>query len=259
MRPSFHTALAEIEPVGWYYQARMRCLRRLIERFAAPGAAKLEILDVGCGTGGTANSLRRFGHVTGLEPSSVAIELLKARYPDLEVVQGAVENISSLLKPASFDMATILGVLYHRDVADPALALHQVSHALKPGGWIVWNDAVYPILARAHDDFVETGRRFRPREMHALLEAEGFKVRFASHLVGWGFPIALVLAMLHRARQWVFRPRRDNDQLCDDRPLPPLLNTMLREVTYFEWACSLRHIKLPFGVSYLMIAQKQVP
>lgn len=272
MHPQAYATLATMEPVGWYYQARARCLARLIGRFVAPDGGKLDILDVGCGTGGTSTSLGRFGHVTGLEPSPMAIALLKARYPHLDVVPGGVADIDALLAPASFDLATIMGVLYHRDVADPAGALRQVNRVLRPDGWIVWNEAVYPILARAHDELVQAGRRFHPRAMRTLLEAEGFRVRFGSHLLGWGFPFGLALAMMHRAKRWVLRGRRDDDPGCDDascddascddasrddRPLPRLLNALLRELTYFEWACSLAHLKVPCGVSYLVIAQKQ--
>jgi SAM-dependent methyltransferase len=258
MHPNAYTTLAAIEPVGWYYQARIRCLHQLIERFVAPGPARLEILDVGCGTGGTSNSLRRFGHVTGLESSPAAIALLKAHYQDLDVVQGEVDDIPVLLGSTSFDLATIMGVLYHRNVTDPAAALRQISHALTPDGWIVWNESVYPILARRHDQFCEAGRRFRPWEMRMLLEAEGFTVRFGSHLLGWGFPIALALAMLNRASKLVIRSHQSDDHVSDDRPLPPFLNAMLREFTYLEFACSLRGLKMPFGVSYLVIAQKSV-
>jgi SAM-dependent methyltransferase len=256
MHPDAYTSLAAIESEGWYYQARVRCVERLIERFVAPDGKRLEILDVGCGTGGTTAALGRYGRVRGLEPSPLAIELCNARYPESHVVQGGAGDIAALFGAGTFDLATIMGVLYHRGVADPAEALRQVNHALKPGGWIIWNEGVYPILARAHDTFVEAGRRFRPREMRALLEAAGFSVRFGSHLLGWGFPLALALGMLHRARSWTAPARSYDGHVSDDRPLPRPLNAALRELTCFEWACSLRSLKLPFGVSYLVIAEK---
>jgi SAM-dependent methyltransferase len=256
MHPDAYTSLAAVESDGWYYQARIRCVGRLIERFVAPRGSTLEILDVGCGTGGTTAALARFGHVRGLEPSPLAIELCNSRYPESDVVQGRAGDIAELFAAGSFDLATIMGVLYHRDVADPADALRQVNHALKPGGWIIWNEGVYPMLARGHDAFVEAGRRFRPREMRRLLGTAGFNVRFASHLLGWGFPLAFGLGMLHRARRWMTPARRYAGHVSDDRPLPRPLNVVLRELTYLEWACSLRRLKLPFGVSYLVIAQK---
>lgn len=256
MHPRAYTSLAALEEVGWYYQARARCLTRLIERYVSTQRGPLRILDVGCGTGGTSHALCRFGKVTGIEPSTQAIELLRARYPGIEVMQGTVDELSTLVRPESFDLATVMGVLYHRQVLDPAEALAKIHAALAPGGWLVWNEGVYPLLAREHDEFVEAGRRFRPKQMCRLLESQGFRVRFGSHLLAWGFPIALSLAMLHRAQRWMQPAPNFDDHVSDDRPLPVALNALLREVTYFEWACSLHHLKLPWGVSYLVIAQK---
>jgi hypothetical protein len=115
---------------------------------------------------------------------------------------------------------------------------------------------VHPILARTHDAFVEAGRRFRPREMRALLAGAGFRVQFASHLLGWAFPIALSLSLSHRVRQSLLGPRAFDSHTSDDRPLPGVVNAALRELTYLEWACSRWYIKMPLGVAYLAIAQK---
>ncbi len=256
MHPDAYTSLAAMEQVGWYYQARARCLQRLVERFVAPDGRPLEILDVGCGTGGTSAALVRFGHVVGLEPSDLALRLLKERHPELDVVPGGVADVDALFSAERFDLATIMGVLYHRNVTDPAESLRKVQRVLRPGGWLIWNEGVYPMLARTHDEFVEAGRRFRPREMGALLDEAGFRVRFASHLLGWAFPVALALALSHRARRALFGPRKYDDHVSDDRPQPRVVNALLRELTYLEWACSLRHLKAPVGVAYLAIAQK---
>ncbi len=234
----------------------MRCVGRLIERYVAGDRGRLDILDVGCGTGGTSQSLRRFGRVTGIEPAAQAIELLKSRYPDLDVRQGSADQIGELLPPGSFDLATIMGVLYHRAVIEPANALAQVNGALRGGGWLIWNEGVHPILARAHDEFVESDRRFRPREMHALVESQGFRVHAAAHLAAWGFPIALSLSLAQRLRRRLFTARDYSGHVSDDRPLPAIVNATLRELTYREWWCAQHGAKLPFGVSYLLIAQK---
>jgi SAM-dependent methyltransferase len=254
MHPDAYTSLAANEERGWYYQARGRCVRRLIERHVSHDSP-LDILDVGSGTGGTSQSLCRFGRVTCLEPSAQALRLA-ARYPELKLVCGATNQIGALLPAASFDLVTIMGVLYHRDVADPADALAQVNGALRPGGWLIWNEGVHPILARAHDEFVESGRRFGPREMRALVESRGFRVRGAAHLAAWGFPIALALSLTQRLKRRLFAARDYAGHVSDDRPLPALLNAALREITYREWWCAQHVAALPFGVSYLLIAEK---
>ena len=256
MHPDAYTSLAANEQQGWYYQARVRCVGRLIERYVAGDRGRLDILDVGCGTGGTSQSLRRFGRVTGIEPAAQAIELLKSRYPDLDVLQGSADQIGELLPPGSFDLATIMGVLYHRAVIEPANALAQVNGALRGGGWLIWNEGVHPILARAHDEFVESGRRFRPREMRALGRVAGLSGprRGAPGSLGLSDCLVVVAGPAPQATA-VFRADYSG-HVSDDRPLPAIVNATLRELTYREWSCAQHGAKLPFGVSYLLIAQK---
>ncbi len=182
MQPNAYRALAQSEQQGWYYQARARAVATLVREFI-PHSVELKILDVGCGTGGTSHAFEKLGRVTGLEPNELAIDLLRARYPDLLAICGTVEQIPDLFAPASFDLATIMGVLYHANVVEPVVALRNIRQSLKPSGWIVWNEAAYPFLKRQHDDFVQTGRRFYPHQMHRALEEAGFEVLFGSHLL----------------------------------------------------------------------------
>jgi SAM-dependent methyltransferase len=256
MQANAYRALAEREDQGWYYQARIRAVKTLIRKFL-PRSLRLDILDVGCGTGGTSHALQTLGQVTGLEPNELAIRLLRSKYPTLNVVQGTIGQLPSLVKPSSHDLAIVMGVLYHANVADPASALRTIRAALKPGGWMIWNEAAYPFLAREHDRFVHSQRRFYPRQMHCLLEEAGFEVQFGSHLLAWAFPIGLALAAAHQARQWFativpLKPERDP---ADDRHLPAFLNSALCRVTYWEWYASLKRLKFPFGISYLVVAR----
>jgi hypothetical protein len=62
--------------------------------------------------------------------------------------------------------------------------------------------------------------------------------------------------MLHRTRRALSVAHPADNHISDDRPLPKPINALLREITYFEWACSRLRLKLPFGVSYLAIAAK---
>jgi SAM-dependent methyltransferase len=260
MQPNAYRALAQNEPQGWYYHARVRAVKTLVRKFL-PRASGLEILDVGCGTGGTSHALEELGCVTGLEPSALAVEILHANYPHLRVVPGSVDDVPELFNKQSFDLATIMGVLYHVNVIDPVVSLANIRQAIKPGGWIVWNEAVYPWLARQHDDFVHAGRRFYPRQMHRMLAQAGFEVRFGSHLLAWAFPVAAGLAIANRARQFLSSvlPLKPAADPADDRHLPTCLNWALGQLTYAEWYAALKMAKLPFGVSYLVIAQNASP
>ncbi len=262
MKPNAYRTLAQNEEHGWYYEARRRAIARLIDDFVRGGEQgprePLELLDVGCGTGGTTEFLSNYGHVTGVEPSPLAIELLRQNHPDVQVVQGGVDELSKLLPAHEYDLATLLGVLVCRAVKDPLQGLVNIRRALKPGGWLIWNEAAYPFLTRQHDEFVEASRRFYPSEMRGMLIDAGYDVVYGSHMLSWGFPIAATLAAAYRLKRLVGLGRRpvDEQDETDDRPLPEWLNDLLMKVTYGEWALGLSGLKLPLGVSYLVLARK---
>ncbi len=263
MKSQAYVTLAANEEHGWYYEARRRAVASLIERFVLTERSQhepLQILDVGCGTGGTSAALRPFGAVTGIEPSPLARKLLAERYPDLSVLAGGVDDLDTLVRGGSFDLSTIMGVLYSRHVRDPGAALACVQRSLRPGGYLIWNEAAYPFLHRQHDDFVETARRFYPSQMRSLLAQHGFEVLDGSHLLGWAFPIAAALsaAFRLRCRLWGAPPQEEEQPSTDDQPLPRWLNGLLMRLTYAEWRVGHSTIKCPLGVSYLVMARKVV-
>jgi len=273
-----YRSMAREEGRNWYYRARRRAIRTLVERYLGPRAGERKILDVGCGTGGTTAFLAGLGDVTGVEPSELAIQLCRETYPQLRVLRGRVQDLAALVPAGTFDLATVLGVLYHKDVPDPRAGLEAVGRCLRSGGWILWGDCVYPCLARQHDEFVQAERRFYPRQMHRLLAEAGFRVAASAPMLGWAFPLALGLAVTHRIKrrfhfaggpfQAVSEERRPGKAVprsggaglslerTDDRPLPGPLNAALEGLTYWEWRLSLWGLKMPFGVSRLILAQK---
>jgi len=259
VNPNAYRSMAREETRNWYYRARGRAIRELLGRYVCPEVADPKILDVGCGTGGTAVLLAEYGDVTGVEPSELAIQLCHESYPRLRVLQGAVQDLAALVPAGAFDLATVLGVLCHKDVPDPLCGLRAIGRCLRPGGWLVWGDCVYPCLSREHDEFVGAARRFYPRQMHRLLTEAGFRVLASAHLLGWAFPLALGLAAVHRLRRRFGRNGQAvaERQSTDDRPLPGPLNAALEAITYWEWRLSLAGLNIPLGVSRLILARKQ--
>lgn len=257
MEPHVYKRLVEMEQTGWYYVARRNAIRDLIVRFIAPGSKRLKILDIGCGTGGNTNFLATFGDVTGLEPSSLAIKLLIERYPNLKIVKGGAEDIPMKFQRQTFDLCTILGVLCQKGVSNPERVLQDVCAMLKGGGWLIWSEGVYPFLTRQLDEETHGARRFYPRQMCSFLTENGFKIQFKTHLVSWGFPISLALAFLYRFKKDSSAHKKNEaDEAPEMKIQNRYINNLLYAITRLEWKLSMDVFPPPFGVSYLILAQK---
>jgi SAM-dependent methyltransferase len=248
-------AVNEVE--HWYYRARIQAIETLIRRYVLSDCDDFDILDVGCGTGGTSAHLSKLGNVTGLEPSTIALDLLRNRYPSLEAIRGTIDDLPALFPEKRFHLVTVLGVLNHRRVIDAQDALQKVAAVLHDDGWIIWGDCVYPCLARSHDEAVECERRFYPNQMHRMLGLSQFNVVFSSHFLGWGFPVALGMAAAHRLAKaaGLVRRQQSEDSVDDHAPVAPL-NYLLHRLTYWEWLAGLWGFKAPLGVSRLILARK---
>jgi ubiquinone/menaquinone biosynthesis C-methylase UbiE len=101
----------------------------------APRAGE-RILDVGCGTGAALGAvLRRVAaDATGIDPSETMARMAHARLRGRAAVyRSGIETMP--FKPATFDAALLLNVLYFCDEEGAQLA--RVRQVLKPGGRIV--------------------------------------------------------------------------------------------------------------------------
>ena len=147
----------------------------LAEAAAAPGrdGAPLEVVDAGGGTGGFAVPLAEAGHhVTVVDPSPDSLAALARRADErglgdrVRGLQGDLDDLASLVPPASADLVLCHSVL--QVVDDTAVALAALAATLRQGGrlsLLVGNrDAV--VLARALAG--------RPEEAaHALTDPAG--------------------------------------------------------------------------------------
>jgi 2-polyprenyl-3-methyl-5-hydroxy-6-metoxy-1,4-benzoquinol methylase len=105
----------------------LRRKRRIIEK--ATGLRKSKILDIGCGTGYFAGTMKKSGwDVTGIEPNKKAREYGSKRF-GIDIL--SPEQISGLASQ-SFDCITMWHVLEH--FQDPFGYAEEIVRLLKPGG-----------------------------------------------------------------------------------------------------------------------------
>ena len=163
--------------------------RREMEPFVPAGAAT--VLDVGCGAGAFAATLRsarpgRQLEIWGVELIPEAAALARGTL-DQVLVGDAVVRVAEL-PDARFDCVVMNDVLEH--LAEPAPLLRQARRVLKPGGALVaslpnvrYFFNVWDLAVRGRWDYVDEGildrthlRFYTRSSLRRLLADEGFAV-----------------------------------------------------------------------------------
>ncbi|NTU86169.1 MAG: class I SAM-dependent methyltransferase, partial [Chloroflexales bacterium] len=160
MEKSEYTTMAAVELRHWWYGGMRAISAALLDR-PYGGRRDLRILDAGCGTGGDALYLGRYGQVVGLDYAGEAAALVGERLPG-RFARGSVLELP--FADDSFDLVTSFDVLYHQGVPDEAPALAEARRVLCPGGRLLVRLPAYEWLRSRHDRQVHTRRRYTAPE-----------------------------------------------------------------------------------------------
>jgi SAM-dependent methyltransferase len=150
----------------------------------APGPATT-VLEIGSGVGFWTEYLRERGvtRYTGNDIAPVAIERLRARYPDFTWVEGSAGDV--VLPAATFDLALMIDVTQHiTDDSAFARAMHTVWQALRPGGAFAvtyWDPGMNRLLATK----LRLNRIEKPRPLSAYTALWGAEVTVLASAVSF--------------------------------------------------------------------------
>jgi len=242
-----YETMAAVEHTHWWYRGMRALAAAWLDQAYLPAAAA-DILDAGCGTGGNAEFLKRYGHVTGIDLAPLALELGRRRLP------GGLARASVLELPfgdASFDLVCSFDVLYHRDVLRERDALAETHRVLRPGGRLLIRLPAYRWLYSSHDRSVHTRARYTAGGVRALLVGCGLRVERLSYINSLPLPIAVGQRLLER----VVSGDANGDDSHMAMPSAPL-NTALGMVLSTEAAWLRRGGSFPAGLSVLALARK---
>lgn len=241
MERSEYVTMAAVEANHWWYGG-MRAIAAALLDEVYGGRRDLRILDAGCGTGGNALFLQRYGQVVGIDLAPDALEFGGPRLPG-RLARGSVLELP--FADGSFDLVTSFEVLYHRGVPDEAPALAEAWRGLVPGGRLLIRLPAFELLRGKHDRAVHGRRRYTAREVRGMLEAQGFRVERVSYVNSLLLPLPLAQRLLERALPQVER------ETSDLAPPPKLLNEALRWPMAAEAAWLARGGSFPVGLSVI--------
>ena len=246
MKSGEYEIMFRVEERHWWYRALRRFLVHHLNRFL-PGWQDRDILDAGCGTGGNLQHLGACPNHTGIDLADEAIDYCQQRgLPN--IIQGNVTQLP--LEDQSQDAVISTSVLYHQWVENVEDALQEFHRVLRPGGWLFIDVPAFKSLHSPHDEAVLTARRFTRGMLREQLSSNGFTIRRMSYWNSFLFPLVWLVR-----RFGLVRSGRD---FGPERSPGGLVNSSLNLLLALEFQLS-RLLRLPFGVSLAVVAQKTPP
>jgi SAM-dependent methyltransferase len=235
--------MAELDQHHWWFLARRRILKALIERVVRP-PKKARILEVGCGTGHNLAMLKTFGRVEASELDRCARAVANKRLPG-KVKEAKLPDLS-MFERNGYDLIALLDVLEH--VPDDLASLRAIHRRLKPGGALLMTVPANPWMWSAHDAAHHHFRRYTKKQLEELFLRSGLEVQLLTYFNSLLFPLVAAARLLGKIT------RRDS---ADDKLPSEWVNAVLDKIFGFE-ARLLGRVPMPFGVSLVAVVRRPV-
>ncbi len=244
MEQNEYQKLYELEEKYWWHVGRQDIIFRQIKKLGKVDKKPIDILDVGCGTGINFKILSKFGSVTGVDESSLAISFCQKRGIK-RVIKGQAEKIPQA--DSSYDLVCAFDLIEH--VEDDLVALKEFYRVCRPGGYVFILAPAYQFLWSEHDEALHHKRRYSLSDLHRKMSLAGFSLIKRSYLItllffpilGFRFIKSLINSKSGPKASYVI--------------LPSSLNTFFIWLLKIE-SLLLTKINFPFGASVLCIGQK---
>ncbi len=239
------------EDAHWWFASRTWALVGMLDRCVATDDQR--VLDVGCGAGNMIHHLARYGPVIGFDSHAKPLSVAHTR--GYVVSQGRGEAMP--FPDGAFDIVAALDTIEH--IADEEAVLRECARTVRPGGLLVLTGPAFMFLWSRNDEVNHHQRRYTLGELRQKLAAHGFRVRRAGYNNFFLFPLAVALILLRRvtgkAPQLAAPDTDEEAYQVEMEPASPLMNAGLSLVGRVE-AAILRHVGLPWGTGFLLIAEK---
>ena len=164
--------MANMENSYWWHLGKKYLVKSLIEHHFDKSRS-LNILEIGCGTGGLTQSLTQFGDVTGFDISSDAVEFCKNKGLKNIYVQD-ISKLDTAGYTKKYNLILALDVLEH--LQEDVLAMQKVREMLDDRGLFFINVPAHKFLWSEHDEALHHKRRYTTFEITNKLIDHGFEI-----------------------------------------------------------------------------------
>jgi 2-polyprenyl-3-methyl-5-hydroxy-6-metoxy-1,4-benzoquinol methylase len=240
---------ATLEDRHWWFVARRRIVRRLIDHLLSPvdkirhatdvaavksclnaGQDPPErplVIDIGCGTGANIASLADRYRCVGIDTSIDAIQWARQKFPDVRFIHGsAPEDLQGLLNKTR--LVTMMDVLEH--VQDDFHLLSSVLAECKPGTYLLLTVPADMSLWSKHDETFGHYRRYDKSRFALLWEGLPVKPLLVSHYNSRLYKLVKSVRRFNR----LFRRSAGANGTDFRQPSPPV-NWMFENIFAGEW------------------------
>ncbi|CAL1241845.1 class I SAM-dependent methyltransferase [Candidatus Methylocalor cossyra] len=240
MSPEIYEIMAQTEGEHWWFVGRRRILAGVIKDMGLAPSAR--ILEIGAGTGGNLDMLRRFGQVEAVEMDDYARTMARQK-SGIPVRKGQLpDGLPGDL--GRFELVCLFDVLEH--IEDDVAALERLRGLLQPRGRILLTVPAHNWLWSSHDVRLHHFRRYSGALLRRRCEAAGLGIVRLSYFNLWLSPLAVLARLAGRLAQ-------QEGSLGEETPSAPI-NWAFR-VLFSSEAALLRRFDLPFGISLLTILE----
>jgi len=193
--PALFDLNAEIEQSHWWFSARRDIMQAVLERVMLPDST--HVVDVGCGTGANIAALPDRYQRAGIDPSEVAVDHARRRFPDVQFLHGkAPEGLGDLASRA--DTLLLMDVLEHVEHDRELLA--ELVETLRPGGHFLITVPSDMRLWTEHDVSHGHYRRYDPATLRSVWDGLPVTERLLSHYNSRLYPIVRVVRAVSNRR-----------------------------------------------------------
>lgn len=247
MELTAYLTFAALEDKHFWFVSRRRIFFDLLDR-ALRGKQDLDVLEIGCGTGGMLGAMQRYGRVHGVDVAKDFVAYCKQRGYQ-RVLTGSGYELP--LASERFDVVGLFDTMEH--IEDDQRALQEVRRVLRPGGIAFVSVPAYQFLWSQNDRIAHHCRRYTAPRLRRVMEAAGLRLKRLSYFNTFLFPLILPAVLTQKLLARLGRLPKDYNNASV--PMPGPLNKL------FTWIMSserylLRRISFPFGHSLLAIAER---
>ena len=242
MEEAIYKKHIEQEDHHWWFRARRAVCHELLKRLQFP--ANAAILEAGCGSGGNFPMLSQLGKVYAFEMNDMARAHACAR--NMATVEYGVLPDHVPFADRQFDLIVMFDVLEH--INNDGEALKALSKRLIPSGVLFIAVPAYTFLTSMHDTLHHHRRRYNRSKLIHLIETAGFSVELTTYWNCALLPIACIVRLGNKLG--ILKNATPGAEIP-----PPLINNFLASFIALERFIN-RFIRLPFGLSLIVIARK---